>query len=129
MKNHFLAFFLFAITFSACKKSEPNGVMISIENNTSFTLDSVQLVFDPSHYNFGTILSGKATGYMFFKSMVLVPAVTADSANKKIFAGQMFPPPPFNSTPYVDLANGKYTLEMFPDTTLFYHYQAKFIKN
>ena len=126
MKNPFLAFFLFAITFSACKKSESNGVMISIENNTSFTLDSVKLVYDPSNYNFGTILPGKATGYLFFKSMPTAPAVTADSANKKFFAGQIFPP---NSFPYPNLANGKYTLQIFPDTTLFYLYNAKFIKN
>ena len=118
--------FLFVITLVSCKKSEPTGVMISIENNTSFTLDSVKLVYDATNYNFGTILSGKATGFIFFKSMPNAPLAMADSLNKKILAGHFIPP---NLSSYPILANGKYTLQIFPDSTLFYYYGAKFIKN
>ncbi len=118
--------FLFLIALTSCKKSEPTGVMIRIENNTSFTLDSVKLVYDTTNYNFGTILSGSATGYVFFKSMPDGPAARADLANKKILAGHFIPP---NSYPTPTLANGKYTLQIFPDSTLFYLYGAKFIKN
>jgi hypothetical protein len=117
---------LLSVILSSCKKDEPTGVMISIENNTSFTLHSVKLVYDTTNYNFGTILSGRATGYVFFKSIPDGPAATADSANKKILAGHFIPP---NSYPTPTLANGKYTLEIFPDSTLFYLYGAKFIKN
>ena len=117
---------LLLVALNSCKKSEPSGVMISIENNTSFTLDSVKLVYDTTNYNFGTILSSRATGYVFFKSMPDGPAATADSSNKKILAGHFIPP---NSYPTPMLANGKYTLQIFPDSTLFYLYGAKFIKN
>jgi len=118
--------FLFLVVFTSCKKSEPSGVMIRIENNTNFTLDSVRLLYDTSKYDYGTILPGKNTAYAFFKSMPNGPAITADSASKKIFAGYIFPP---NSYPLPMLENGKYTLQIFPDTTLFYLYGAMFIKN
>ncbi len=111
---------LFVIILGSCKKSEPTGVMISIENNTSFILDSVKLIYDTTNYNFGTILSGKATAFVFS------PLATADSLNKKILAGHFIPP---NLSSYPILPNGKYTLQIFPDSTLFYLYGAKFIKN
>jgi hypothetical protein len=117
---------LLLIALGCCKKSEPSGVMISIENSTSFTLDSVKLVYDTTNYNYGTILPGKATGYIFFKMMPEAPAAVAVSGNKKILTGHFFPP---NSYPYPNLPNGKYTLQIFPDSTLFYLYNAKFIKN
>ncbi len=118
--------FLFLVVFTSCKKSELPGVMIRIENNTNFTLDSVRLFYDTSKYDYGTILPGKNTAYAFFKSMSNGPAITADSANKKIFAGHIIPP---NSYPLPMLENGKYTLQIFPDSTLFYLYGAMFIKN
>ena len=116
----------FVIALNSCKKSEPTGVMINVQNNTSFTLDSVKLVYDTSNYDYGEIFPGKNTEYIFFKSMPDGPAATADSAAKKIFAGHLIPP---NSNPLPMLASGKYTLQIFPDSTLFYHYGAKFIKN
>jgi hypothetical protein len=114
------------ITLSSCHKSKPAGVMISIENLTSFTLDSVKLLYDTTNYNYGTILPNKATAFIFFKSMPEVPAAMFDSGNKKIFAGHLIPP---NAYYNLNLANGKYTLQVFPDSTLFYLYGAKFIKN
>lgn len=116
---------LFIVALYSCKKSEPSGVMISIENNTNFTLESAQLIYDTTNYNYGTILPGQATGYIFFKSMPDTPAARADSANKKIIAGHFIPP---NSYPTPILANGKYTLQIFPDSTLFYHLQCKVYK-
>ena len=124
--TRFILLSLLIIAIYGCRKSEPTGVMISIENNTSFTLDNVKLVYDTTNYNFGTILPGKATRYIFFKYLPDAPAATADSANKKILAGHFIPP---NSYPYSILANGKYTLQIFPDSTLFFLYNAKFIKN
>ena len=126
MRLFFISFVV--ITMVSCKKKEPkpNGVMIRVENLLSFNLDSVKLVYDTSHYDFGTILSGNATIYVFFKSMPDGPAITADSSDKKILAGHFIPP---NSYPTPILTNGKYTLEIFPDSTLFYHYGAKYIEN
>lgn len=124
--KRFITIIVIVSILSACKKSEPFGVMINVENQTSFTLDSVKLFYDTSNYNYGTILPGRSTQYILFKSMPDGPAATADSINKKIFAGHLIPP---NSYPLPMLANGKYTLEIFPDSTLFYLYGAKFIKN
>ncbi len=118
--------FIFLVVFVSCKKSEPGGVMIRIENNTDFTLDSVRLVYDTSKYNFGTILPGKYTAYTFFKSMPSGEAITADSVSKKIFAGHIIP---LNTYPLPMLEVGKYTLQIFADSTLFYLYGAQFIKN
>ncbi len=122
----YIFIFVFVIAFASCKKNEPDAVMIRIENFTSFTLDSVKLLYDTSNYNYGTIFSHQTTGYIFFTTMPDAPAAIADSGNKKFFAGIFYAP---NSNPYPNLANGKYTLQVFPDTTLFYHYNAKFIKN
>jgi len=69
------------ITLGSCKKNEPEGVTISIENLTSFTLDSVRLLYDATNYNYGTILPGKATAFIFFKSMPEIPAAMFDSVN------------------------------------------------
>ncbi|HEY5405992.1 MAG TPA: hypothetical protein VIJ92_02855 [Ginsengibacter sp.] len=118
--------FLFLIALASCKKSEPAGVMIRIENNTNFTIDSVKLLYDTTNYNYGTILSNQTTAYVYFKSMPEIPAAMADSANKRILAGQLVPPDAYYNA---NLANGKYTLQIFPDSTLFYLYGAKFIKN
>ena len=114
------------IALNSCKKSAPAGVMISIENNTSFTLDSVKLVYDTSNHNYGTILPGKITGYIFFKYMPDGEAAMADSANKLLFAGHLIPP---NTHPLPLLVNGKYMLQIFPDSTSAYRYGAKYIKN
>ena len=100
--------------------------MISIENSTSVTLDSVKLFYDTSNYNYGTILPHKATGYVFFKTMPDAPATVANSGSRKTFAGHFYPP---NLYSYPLLSNGKYTLQIFTDSTLFYLYNAKFIKN
>ena len=114
------------VEFYSCKKSVSNGVLINIENNSTFTIDHVKLVYDTTHDNFGTILPGLATPYIFFKSLPDAPAAFADSANKRIFARHIIPP---NVNPFPVRKNGKYTLQIFPDPTLFYHYNARIIKN
>jgi hypothetical protein len=122
----FITIIVFVFILNSCKKSERSGVVINVENHTGFTLDSVKLFYDTSNYDYGTILPGKNTEYIFFKSMPNGPAATADSANKKIFAGHLIPP---NSYPLPMLANGKYTLQIFPDSALFYLYGAEFVRN
>jgi hypothetical protein len=115
MKQVF-AILLLLLEFSGCRKTTENGVMIRIENLTDFKLDSVRLLYDTSNYNYGSILPGKSTEYIFFKSMPDAPAATADSANENIFAGRLIPP---NSMPS-NLAAGKYTLQIFPNSILSY---------
>ena len=79
-----------------------------------------------SKYDYGTILPGKVTTYVFFKSMSNTPAALADSAGKTIFAGLLIPP---NSYRTLMLESGRYTLHIFPDLTLFGHYNAQYIKD
>jgi hypothetical protein len=109
-----------------CKKSETNGVMIRVENRTRFTLDSVRLAYDITKHNYGQILPGKVTTYIFFEALPNTPAALADSAGKTIFAGLLIAP---NSYPTSMLVNGKYTLSIFPDPTLFSHYNANFTRD
>lgn len=123
VKYLFILFLLIAQV--SCKKSETDGVMISIENNTGFTLDSVKLFYDTTNYNYGTILPGKTSALVFFKSMSDAPAIKADSMNNELLAGYLIPPNSYSNT---NLANGKYVLQIFPDSRLFYRYGAKYIK-
>ncbi len=123
------AFILIAVvvfTLVSCKKSEPGGVMVRIENSTTYTLDSLKLRYDTSNYNYGTILSGNISSYHLFKTMSDDPAVLGKSGNNIFIAGPIIPP---NSYPNSTLSNGKYTLKIFPDSSLFYGYNAKFIKD
>ena len=92
---------------------------------TSFTLDRVTLVYDTDNHNYGTVPPDQATEYIFFESMPDAAAATADSADQKIIAGRLIPP---NSTPH-NLAAGKYTLQIFPDSSLLSGYNANYFKN
>ncbi|HLK29291.1 MAG TPA: hypothetical protein VKT28_11990 [Puia sp.] len=125
MAKFFIICFL-GIASLGCKKDTATAVMIRIENSTGFALENVKLYYDTTNYNFGTILPTQSTPYFFYKSMPDGAAITADSANKEIFAGHFIPP---NSYPIPLLANGKYTLQIFPDSTSLYRYNARFIKN
>jgi hypothetical protein len=122
----YVLIYVLVIALVSCKKSEPDGVMINVENFTSSTLDSVKLFYDTSNYNYGTVLPGKTTAYIFFKNISETPVAIVILGNKKILAGRLMPPNTYN---YPTLTNGKYTLQIFPDSTLFYFYNAKFIKN
>lgn len=115
---------LVAVT-GGCKKNEQNGVMIRVENLAGFTLDRVRLLYDPGNNDYGSILPGKTTGYIFFESMPNAPAATADSAGVAILAGRLIP----NSYDNPGLAFGKYTLQIFPDNTLPSRYNANYLKN
>ncbi|HVX27608.1 MAG TPA: hypothetical protein VHB70_14755 [Parafilimonas sp.] len=117
---------LFLIALFGCKKNSPSGVTIRIENRTAFTLDSVMLYYDTSNFNYGTIPPNQTSQYTYFKSMPDGPAANADTANTKILTGHLIPP---NTIPIPMLAGGKYTLQIFPDSTFLYHLDAKFIKD
>jgi hypothetical protein len=124
--TRFIIICFFIIASFGCKKNAPTGIMIRIENNTSIALDSVVLVYDTTDYNYGTILPNQTTQYVDFKSMPNGPAAIADTANTKILTGHLIPP---NTIPIPMLAIGKYTLQIFPDSTFLYHYDAKFIRD
>ncbi len=109
-----------------CRKNMQSGVTIRIENSTNFTLDSVMLYYDTTNYNYGTIMPNQTSQYVYFKSMPNGAAAMADTANTRILTGHLIPP---NTIPIPILANGKYTLQIFPDSAFLYHYDAKFIRD
>lgn len=129
MNRPFIICFLLIGLFG-CKKNGTSGVTpgvtIRIENSTTFTLDSVTLYYDTSSFNYGTIPPNQTSQYTYFKSMPDGPAANADIANTKILTGHLIPP---NTIPIPMLAGGKYTLQIFSDSTFLYHLDAKFIKD
>ncbi len=125
MTRFFIICFFVMASFG-CRKNMQSGVIIRIENSTNFILDSVILYYDTTNYNYGTIMPNQTSQYVYFKSMPNGPAAMADTANTKILTGHLIPP---NTIPIPILANGKYTLQIFPDSTFLYHYDAKFIKD
>ena len=114
------------IIFAGCKKDEPGGIEIRAENFTDEEIDSVMLAYDITSFDYGKINPGETTSYHFYDSMVDNAATTfVLNNNNKILAGYILidlPPGP----PH--LTNGKYTLKIFPDTTLPSGYNAKFLK-
>jgi hypothetical protein len=123
----FILIITLAIAFEGCKKNESSdGVMIRIENSTSNTYDSMRLLYDTTNYNFGTIQANSFTDYHFLKSLADAPAVKAKSGNNNLIIGPIYPP---NTYSYHMLANGKYTLLIFPDPGFLNGFTAKFIKD
>lgn len=115
------------LTMMSCQKSKyEGGILIRIENATSITLDSVRLRYDTSYYNFGTLEPENVTKYQIFKSMPDDPSALAKTGNNTFMAGPVIPP---NSYPIPMLSSGKYTLKIFPDSALFFGFNASFIKN
>ena len=116
----FLCFFIFA----GCKKDEPSGVEIRIENSTDIAMDSVQLLYDNTNYNYGKIQPDSTTNYHFYETFIDAPATTFSSDGHKILSGGILPPNP----PYPYLADGKYILKIFADSLFPTGYNAEFIK-
>lgn len=119
MKNRFLAVLIAAaFMFVACSKTasrKNNEVLVRVENAT--TENFTDLTFMGS--DFGSIDAGGSTGYKTFQQVVRYPFANDLSINHQylyiidVVAG-------------LYLENGKYTLQVVPDTT--FHYGATFIK-
>jgi hypothetical protein len=118
------ALILLAVTFccfTSCKKTSDNGVYIRIQNNTSHTFKEV-ITNEKSFMNVDT---AQATPYQFFNKAVNLPFVTIITENKDTaYAGMHYIDPPIYY-----LTSGKYTLEIFEDTSAYYGYNCSYIKN
>ena len=122
-----ILFNFLVLTMMSCKKRENDeGVMIRIENSTSIILDSLSLLYDTSNYNYGTLEPDSGTGYHFLKSMPDDPSALDKTGNNIFMAGPVIPP---NTYPIPMLSSGEYTLKIFPDSTLFFGFNAKYIKD
>ena len=111
--------------FAACKKDQVNSVNVRIENSIGFSVDSAFLVYDESGYNYGEIAAGDTTGYHLYESLVDDPAVYFFKNGDQFLAGPVLAPP---LTAPTHLANGNYTVKIFPDSSLLGGYNAIFIK-
>ena len=122
----FLVIFLVTIVGSGCKKDVTVGIMINIKNSSKYTLDSVKLVYDTTNFNYGTISPDETIEYHFFKSMPTDPAAIVYLNNKRLYAGPLIPP---NTYSMPNLKNGKYTLQIIPDSDFVSGFNARFLKN
>jgi len=112
------------IILAGCKKNEPVGIEIRAENSTNVAIDSVQLMYDNSQYNYGTVQPGDTTGYHFYETLIDATATTFVLDGHQILAGGILPPNP----PYPHLSDGKYILRIFADSLFPTGYNAEFIK-
>jgi hypothetical protein len=125
MKNIFFIL-ISAFIFFSCEKSTPPVpfTLLRIQNNTGFTIDSVRHSY--TDYNFGTIEPGSLTQYISFDTVVNDAGAIFVLDSQQRFAGRIFPPDIF---PVPVLEPGKYTLQIFTDSTSFLIYDAELIKD
>ncbi|MEP6684785.1 MAG: hypothetical protein ABJA35_16050 [Parafilimonas sp.] len=109
----------------SCKKSAQPVLQVRIANDTNIILDSVQLTYDLTNYNYGTVEENKETSYHSFQTLADAATANVVINGKQIIAGRIFPP---NSYPYPILSKGSYTLKIFADSTLVLGYNAELIK-
>ena len=113
------------LLFAGCKKDQVNSLNVRIENFMGFSVDSAFLVYDESGYNYGEIAAGDTTGYHLYESLIDDPAVYFFKNGDQFLAGPILAPPLSAPT---HLANGNYTVKIFPDSSLLGGYNAIFIK-
>lgn len=122
-----ILFGVLVLTIMSCKKHEDEGgIMIRIKNSTSTMLDSLRLRYDTSNYNYGTLKPDSVSGYHFFKSMSDDPSALGKTGNNVFMAGPIIPP---NTYSFPMLSPGEYTLKIFPDSALFFGFNARYIKD
>jgi hypothetical protein len=123
MKN--ILWIALMLTALSCKKNEQSILQVRIQNDTNIILDSVQLTYDVTNYNYGLVDGNNLTAYHTFQKLPDAATATVIINGQQAFAGRLFPP---NSYPYPLLSNGSYTLKIFTDTTLVSGYNAVLIK-
>jgi len=116
---------IYLLVFAGCKKDQVKSVNVRIANSIGFNVDSAFLVYDESGYNYGGIAAGDTTGYHLYESVVDDPAVYFFKNGDQFLAGPILAPPLSAPT---HLANGNYTVKIFPDSSLLGGYNAQFIK-
>jgi hypothetical protein len=119
MKKSLLILICTACIILSCKKSSTNLTMMRIQNNTTVNFDSVF----SNGQQFGSITAGGETQYHSFNQVVDLPSAWITIAGDSIFIGQI----------YIDwpayLKPGKYTMQVFVDTSTFSGYGCLFIKD
>lgn len=106
--------------FGSCDKTE-NGLFIRIENSTSKNLKEVLT----NNKSFANVNASGVTSYQLFEKVIDLPSATLiDNNNDTAYAGLIFYDLPFSY-----LADGKYTLKIFDDTTALSGFNCVYIKN
>ncbi|HYK47565.1 MAG TPA: hypothetical protein VEV83_20450 [Parafilimonas sp.] len=102
-----------------------NSVNVRIANSMGFSVDSAFLVYDESGFNYRAIAAGDTTGYHLYESLIDDPAVYFFKNGDQFLAGPILAPPLSAPT---HLANGKYIVRIFVDSSFLTGYNVEFIK-
>ncbi|HRI21667.1 MAG TPA: hypothetical protein PLA68_11975 [Panacibacter sp.] len=109
--------------FMACSKNNSlkNGeVQIRVENTTTDNFQNIVV----GTTGFGSINAGAVTDYQRFEKVVIYPVADLVTASGTVNAGYGYcgtPPLPY-------LESGRYKLQIFYDTAIYSHYNARYIK-
>lgn len=119
MKKSLLILLCAACIVFSCKKNSTDLTMMRIQNMTSVKFDSAS----SNGQQFGSISAGGETQYHSFDKVVDLPSAWLTIAGDSIFVGHI----------YIDfpsyLTAGKYTMQVFVDTSTSSGYNCVFIKD
>jgi hypothetical protein len=107
--------------FVACNKSSDDGVFIRVKNNT--TQEFKEILTNNKSFEHVTI--SEVTSYQHFTQVsALAFVILIDNNNDTVFAGTHYLDPPFTY-----LKNGYYTVEVFEDTSAYYGYDCRYVRD
>jgi hypothetical protein len=108
------------VLLAACKKTNETGVQLRVQNSTSQNFTEIIT----NGKSFRGVSPGAVTSYQSFDRIVDAPFVILINGADTAYAGVIYYDPPIN---YIE--NGNYTLDVFEDTSTYYDYNCKYIKN
>ena len=125
MKRNFLAVSIACTClFIACSKNtslKDGEVLIRVKNTTTENLINLKTL----DKDFGSINVGAVTDYQGFQNVMDYPnASFVTTSGDSVYAVLYY----FPMGPYPYLESGKYTLEIFDDTTTYSNYNARYLK-
>ncbi len=125
MKKLFLLL-LAATAFTACSKSSDEGekettVLIRVQNQTNVSFTAVSAALS----EFGAVKPGVVTAYQRLKNVVAYPGANLVIVDQTVYVGLLY----CGTPPIPMLENGKYTLEIFTDTSTYSGFNTRYKKD
>ncbi|MBS1747740.1 MAG: hypothetical protein JST21_16370 [Bacteroidetes bacterium] len=121
MRRLLFAFYLSILVFFSCSKTKDNHVSIRVHNNSPAYFTTIVL----KEKSFTEIKPFTTSSYQIFNQVSDLPYVQLiNVSNDTIYAGNLY-----YDAPVSFLSQGKYTLEIFEDTTAFSGYNCQYIKD
>ena len=100
---------LFALALAACDSSDPDPVLLRVENASALDFSSVVVGFPEADANYGAVAAGQASDYLEFETAYRYGAITAEAA------GETYRLVPFDFVGEEPLAAGRYTYVLTVD--------------